>query len=84
MDPNAADAKAAAAHADAQKSRWLSWFWWLNLPVVCITYWFVSKEPYPERAMFVYLAAVSVIALAATYSAKAKAEKAEAAGYENP
>jgi hypothetical protein len=58
--------------------------WWAQLPIVCVGYWFVSKETTVEKAILVYLAAVSIIALAVSYSGKAEAAKAQAAGYENP
>lgn len=79
-----ADEKVTAARREARRARVTSLVWWAMMPVVCVTYWFVSTERPIEKAMLVFLAAVSIIANAATYSAKAKAAEAKAAGYENP
>ena len=78
------DAQAAEAHREARLAKRWAWFWWANLPVVCVGYWLISDEPMVEKFILVYLAAVSIIALAATYESKAKAAEAKAAGYENP
>lgn len=79
-----ADAKAQQAHRKARRAQRWSWFWWALVPVICVTYWVVSDEKYPERIMFSILAAVSFIANAVTYAGKAEAAEATAAGYENP
>jgi hypothetical protein len=78
------DALAREAQAEARTAKRWAWFWWANLPVVCVGYWLVSEEPIIEKFILVYLAAVSIIALAATYESKSKAAEAKAAGYENP
>lgn len=67
------------AIAQARRATILEWFWWANLPIVCGGYAIVSKEPLVERVILIYLAAVSIIALAATYGAQAKAAEAKAA-----
>jgi hypothetical protein len=74
----------AEAKAEARTAKRWAWFWWVQLPVVCVGYWFISEEPTAERLILIYLAAVSIIALAATYEAKAQAAEAKAAGYDNP
>lgn len=78
-----ADKLAVEARTEARHAERIERFWWANLVWVA-AYWFVSKEPWPERLMLCYLAAVSIIALAATYGAQKKAAEAKAAGYENP
>ena len=83
-DPDDFDALAAEAHDEAHRAKLTAWFWWVNLPVVTIGYWLISDEPVAEKAILIYLAAVSIIALAATYESKSKAAEAKAAGYENP
>ena len=82
MDDN--DAKIAAARAEARRATIMSWVWWVQVPIVCIGYWFVSQEPSIEKAILVYLAAVSIIANAVSYASKAQAAEAKVAGYENP
>lgn len=77
-------ADADRAKHEARRTQWIAWFWWANLPMVCVGYWLISKEDAIEKFILVYLAAVSIIALAATYETKAKALEAKAAGYENP
>lgn len=74
----------AEAKQQARRAGRIERLWWANLPIVCITYWFVSKAELAEKFMLIYLAAVSIIALAATYGAKRQAAEAKAAGYENP
>ena len=74
--------KADEAKREAHRAHVIEWVWWANLPAVEGAYWFVSKEPLAEKLMLMYLAAVSIIALAATYGAKAKGAEAKAAGYE--
>lgn len=78
------DEKVAAALAEAKRARLMSWVWWVQVPIVCLSYWFISKEPSVEKLILVYLAAVSIIANAVTYSGKSQAAEAKAAGYENP
>lgn len=78
------DERIEEAHKEARRAQHLSWLWWGLVPIVCVTYWLVSKAEYPERAMLVVLAAVSFIANAVSYSGKQKAAEAKAAGYENP
>jgi multidrug efflux pump subunit AcrA (membrane-fusion protein) len=78
------DEKVAAAMAEAKRARIMSWIWWAQVPIVCLTYWFISKEPSVEKMILVYLAAVSIVANAVTYSGKSEAAEAKAAGYENP
>lgn len=60
----------------------MSRLWWAQVPVVCGGYWLVSHEPAVERAILVYLAAVSIVANAVSYSSKAQAADAEAAAAE--
>jgi flagellar basal body-associated protein FliL len=81
-DPN--DEQAEAAEKEAKRATLMSWVWWVQLPLVCIVYWFISKEPVAEKLMLIYLAAVSIIAIAVTYASKAQAAEAKKAGYENP
>ena len=76
------DTKADDARREARKAKIWAWVWWVQLPVVCLSFWFLSSEKPVERAMFIYLAAVSIIALAATYESKAEAAEAKKAGYE--
>jgi hypothetical protein len=78
------DEKAAAALAEAKRARIMSWVWWAQVPIVCLGYWFISKEPSVEKSILVYLAAVSIIANAVSYAGKSQAAEAKAAGYENP
>lgn len=78
------DKLAASAKRDASRAQFRAWMWWVQIPLVAIVYWLVSKEPWPEKLMLVYLAVVSIIAIAVTYEAKSEAAKAKAAGYENP
>jgi hypothetical protein len=78
------DTQAEQADTEARRATIMSWVWWAQLPLVLITYWFVSTEPTPEKLMMMYLAAVSIIAIAVTYASKAKAAEAKKAGYENP
>jgi hypothetical protein len=78
------DDKAAQASAEARRATILSWVWWAQLPIVCVAYWFISSEEPIEKAMLVYLAAVSIIAIAVTYGGKAQAAEAKEAGYSNP
>jgi hypothetical protein len=72
------------AKAEARRAKIMSWIWWAMMPVVCIVYWFISEEESIEKAMLVFLAAVSIIANAVSYSGKAQAAEAKQAGYENP
>lgn len=78
------DERAEQAQKEARRAKFWAWVWWIQLPIVIVGYWLVSQEPSIEKAILVYLAAVSIIALAATYEAKAQAAEAKAAGYENP
>lgn len=71
------------AEAEAHLAKKWAWFWWANLPVVMLGYWFTSKEAPVEKVILIYLAAVSIIALAATYESKAKGAEAKKAGYED-
>lgn len=82
MDEN--DKKVAEAKKEARRAQIMSWIWWAIMPIVCGIYWFVSKEPPIEKMILVFLAAVSIVANAVTYSGKAKASEAKVAGYENP
>lgn len=75
-------AKAEEAQSEARRSKHTAWFWWANLPVFLPAYWLLSQEPWPEKVMLCYLAAVSIIALAVTYESKAKGSEAKAASYE--
>lgn len=84
MEDDDNDAKAEEARKEATRARTMSWFWWLQVPVVCLGYWIISKEPTVEKFILVYLAAVSIIANAVSYSGKQKAAEAKVAGYENP
>lgn len=84
MPPDDPDVLAAAARREARWARLASLFWWVQVPIVCGGYWVLSSAPTSEKLILVYLAAVSIIALAATYSAKAKASEAKAASYEHP
>lgn len=83
MNVDATEA-AERARREAFRATVMSWVWWAQMPIVCIGYWFISTADPPEKAMLVYLAAVSIIAIAVTYSGKAKAAEAKAAGYDNP
>lgn len=78
------DDKAAEAESEIRRARFIERIWWAQLPVVCVSYWLVSREPPIEKAILVYLAAVSIIAIAATYGSKAKGAEAKKAGYEHP
>lgn len=78
------DEKAAQAYRDAHRATVMSWVWWAQVPIVCLGYWMISVAAPIEKAILVYLAAVSIIANAVSYASKAQAAKAEAAGYENP
>lgn len=82
MDKNSSEAE--TARNDAAKFRRWAWFWRANVPVVCITYWLMSKSAVSEKAVLVYLAAASIIALVVTYDGKAEAAEARAASYDNP
>lgn len=62
----------------------MSWLWWAQMPIVCLGYWLISDTAPIEKAILVYLAAVSIIAIAVTYASKAEAAEAKAAGYDNP
>ncbi len=72
------------AAKEARRATVMSWVWWVQLPVVLVTYWLISEEAVVEKAILLYLAAVSIIALAVTYAAKAKGSEATQASYENP
>ena len=74
------DELADEAHNRAWKFRRWAWFFRAQF-LLLIPFWFVSKEPVPERLMFVYLAAVSIHALVVTYDGNAEAAEAKAAGY---
>lgn len=74
--------KAADANAEARRAKHTAWFWWANLPVFLPGYWALSEAPVTEKIMLMYLAAVSIIALAATYESKAKGAEAKSASYE--
>ena len=80
------DAAAAEAKRDAHRNVLTARFWWANIPVVtaAVVGWYLFEWAWVEKAMFLYLALVSIVALAATYESKAKALEAKAAGYENP
>ena len=78
------DEKAEEARREARRATYLSWFWWVQVPLVCGVYWVVSKEPGIERFMLVYLAGVSIVANAVNYGTKAKSAEAKEAGYEHP
>lgn len=78
------DERIAAALKEARRAKVMSWAWWVQMPIVCVGYWLISDAPPIEKAILVYLAAVSIIAIAVTYSSKAEAAEAKAAGYENP
>ena len=84
MNDAEADAGVEEAAKEARRARALSIFWWVQVPLVGGVYWIVSDEPLIERAMLIYLALVSIIANAATYSAKRTAAEGKKAGYENP
>lgn len=73
----------AEAKQKAKGLRRWSWFFKAN-QVLLVPFWVLSPEPPIQRAMFVYLAAVSIHALVKTYDAEAEAADAKAAGYENP
>lgn len=72
------------ANAEAHRATVMSWIWWAQVPIVCIGYWVISQEATIEKMILVYLAAVSIIANAVSYSGKAQAAEAKAASYENP
>jgi hypothetical protein len=78
------DDEIANAQAEARRATVMSWIWWAQVPVVCVGYWLISKEPSVEKFILVYLAAVSIIANAVSYASKAKAAEAKAASYEHP
>lgn len=78
------DDEARRARGDARRARIMSLVWWVQVPVICVTYFFVSSAPLSERLMLIYLAAVSIVANAVSYATKSKAAEAKAAGYENP
>lgn len=71
----------ADAQAEARQARRMAILWWVQLPLVCGTYYF---ELLSDKVILTYLAAVSIIAIAVTYSSKAKAAEAKAASYQNP
>jgi hypothetical protein len=79
-----ADQQVAAARHEARRAMIMSWVWWAQMPIVGIAYWLISTAPPIEKAILVYLAELSIIAIAVTYSSKAKAAEAKAAGYDNP
>lgn len=81
---DANDAKAHEARREARRARTMSWIWWAQVPIVCVGYWIISSQPPIEKSILVYLAAVSIIANAVSYSGKQKAAEAKEAGYENP
>jgi len=62
----------------------MSAVWWVQVPLVSVAYWLISTEQPIEKAMLVYLACVSLIANAVTYSGKATAAEAKQAGYDHP
>lgn len=66
----------ANAKREVRRARFMSWFWWGQMPVVVGVYWIISTEASVEKAILCYLAAVSIIANAVTYSGKAKAAEA--------
>jgi hypothetical protein len=78
------EAEIAAAEKEARQARRMSMVWWAQVPLVTIVYWLISHEPLSEKLILVYLADVSIIANAVSYSGKAKAAEAKKAGYENP
>ena len=79
-----ADQQAAQAHREASRAKIMSWVWWAQMPIVGVVYWIISTAPPIEKAILVYLAELSIIAIATTYETKQKAAEAKAAGYENP
>jgi hypothetical protein len=82
MDNN--DEQIKTAKREARNAMIMSWVWWIQVPLICVTYFFVSDAPLSERLMLIYLAAVSIIANAVSYKAVAKAAESKQAGYENP
>lgn len=77
------DHKVAKAQAAAKRARIMSFVWWIQVPIVCIVYWFISKEPPIEKMILIYLAGVSIIANAVSYATKSEAAKSEAAGLDS-
>jgi len=74
--------KSAEADREAHRAQIMSWVWWAQIPVVTVLYWLLSKEPIAEKIILIYLANVSIIALAVTYTAKREAAESKKAGYE--
>lgn len=72
------------ARHEARRARVMAAVWWALIPLLCVSYWLVSKEAPAERAMSLIIAGVSFAAMAVTYSSKAQAADAKAASYENP
>ena len=81
MEDDDKDAQAEEARKEARRAQLMSWFWWIQVPIVCGTFYF---EIIDEKVILTYLAAVSIIANAVSYSGKQKAAEAKEAGYENP
>jgi hypothetical protein len=78
------DERVEEARRQARRAQFLSWLWWVQVPIVCGLYWIISTEQPVEKAILVYLAAVSIVANAVSYSGKSQAAEAKQAGYENP
>lgn len=78
------DDRAEKAEQKAHRAEIMSVLWWLQVPIITIVYWMISKEPPIEKVILTYLADVSIIANAVSYATKAKALRSEAAGYSNP
>lgn len=60
--------------------RWAFFFKCNHL--LLIPFWFMSDEPPVQKAMFVYLAGVSIHALVKTYDAEAEAADSKAASFD--
>lgn len=84
MTNDANDLKVDEANKEQRRATILSWVWWVQAPVIAITYFFISDAPLSEKLMLIYLAVVSIIANAVSYASKAQAAKATKASYENP
>ncbi len=68
------------AEKEAKRAMRLSYLWWVQVPIISVVYWLISKEPMIEKVILTYLADVSIIANAVSYASKAKALEAKAAG----
>lgn len=61
----------------SQRSKWLALAWWIQIPIVSVVYFVVSKEPFSEKLILIYLAIVSIIANAVGYESRSEAAKAK-------